>query len=164
MSAFEWLADIAAGSKLADGSDMYAQFTIDPQTGSLGVGNVRLRPLQLRSEVEPQVAQWIESSRDHGNGFRWLYLARLTFGGQPAFVGLCFRVERLEQASWTVQLPDAPVEGGWPTREAIDSEVAFVREALARDGLNANFNWGEVWSSFDAKGFIASNGLRYRTS
>ncbi|MBM3927437.1 MAG: hypothetical protein FJ335_03115 [Sphingomonadales bacterium] len=143
---------------------MDAQFTIDPQTGGLGVGDVRLRPLQLKSEVESQVAQWIESSRDHGNGFQWLYLARLTFGGQPASVGLCFRVERLERASWAVQLPDAPMEGGWPTREAIDSEVAFVRDALAREGLNANFNWGEIWSSFDAKGFIASNGLRYRTS
>lgn len=143
---------------------MEAQFTIDTQTGNLGVGDVWLRPLQSKLEVEPQVAQLVKSSRDHGNGFEWLYLTGLTFGGQPASVGLCFHLGRLEEASWSVQLPDAPMDGGWPTREAIDREVAFVRDALARAGLNAKFDWGEVWSSFDSKGFIASNGLRYRTS
>ena len=56
------------------------------------------------------------------------------------------------------------MEGGWPTRDAIDKEVAFVRDILARGGLIRKFGWGEVWSGYDAKSFIASNGLRYRTS
>jgi hypothetical protein len=143
---------------------METKFTIDPQTGSLGVGEVRLRPLQSKSEVELQVAQLIKGSRDHRNGFEWLYLTGLTFGGHPASVGLGFHAGRLEEASWSVQLPDAPTEGGWPTRDAIDKEVAFVRDNLAHDGLDKRFSWGEVWSSFDAKGFMASNGVRYRTS
>ena len=68
-----------------------------------------------------------------------------------------------------VELRDAPKDGGWPTRQAIDEEVAFVRGILTQDGLNIDddpkkFNWGEAWSSFDAKGFLASNGLRYRLS
>ena len=148
---------------------MGTQLTIDAQTGSLSVGGVRLQPLQSKSEVEGQTALLVKGSRDHGNGYEWLFLGGLTFGGQPASVDLCFHDGRLEQASWSVQLPDAPMEGGWPTREAIDKEVAFVRGTLAQYGLNIGdnpkkFSWGEAWSSFDAKGFLASNGLRYRAA
>lgn len=148
---------------------MGTQLTIDPQTGSLGVGGVRLQPRQSKAEVEPQVAPLLKGSRDHRNGYEWLYLGGLTFGGQPASVSLCFRDGRLEEAHWNVQLPDAPTEGGWPTREGIDEEIAFVRGILAEDGLNIGdhpnkFSWGEAWSDFDEKGFLASNGLRYRPS
>lgn len=146
---------------------MEPQITIDPQTGSLSVGRIRLEPLQSRSEIEPQIAELVRGSRDHGNGYEWLFLRGLSFGSQPAFVGLCFYDGRLEEASWSVELPHAPKEGGWPTRQAIDEEVAFVRRTLAKDGLNLGdspnkFAWGEAWSNFDAKGFVASNGLRYR--
>lgn len=148
---------------------MGTHFTIDPHTGSLGIGGVRLQPSQLKPEIEPHVAALVKGSRDHGNGYDWLYLEGLTFGGQPTSVGLCFHDGRLEQASWSVQFPDAPMDGGWPTRETIDKEIAFVRGILAQQGLNVSdhpnkFPWGEAWSSFDAKGFIASNGLRYRPS
>lgn len=148
---------------------METQITIDPQTGTLGVGGVRLQPSQSKSEVEPQIAELVKGSRDHGNGYEWLYLDGLTFGGQPSSLGLCFHDGRLEQASWSVQLPGAPMEGGWPTREAIDDEITFVRDILTNQGLNVaknpgKFSWGEAWSSFDAKGFIAHNGVRYRPS
>ena len=58
----------------------------------------------------------------------------------------------------------APTYGGWPTRDAIDREVAFVGETLVREmGISTGrMSWGEVWSHFDAKAFIAANGLRYR--
>ncbi len=64
-------------------------------------------------------------------------------------------------------LPNAPAEGGWPTREAIDEEGAFVRRTLAKEGLSLGdsataFAWGEVWSGFGPKGFLAGNGVRYR--
>ncbi len=67
-------------------------------------------------------------------------------------------------ASWSVQLPNAPMDGGWPTREAIDAEVSFVRDVLANEmSLRTGVTpWGAVWSCFDPKGFLASNGLRYR--
>ena len=166
---FGWKADIARLLRLVDGGKMGTEITIDPLTGILGLGDARLRPLQSKSEVEPQIAQLLQGSRDHGNGYEWLYLSGLTFGRRPASAGLCFHAGRLEQASWNVQLVDAPMESGWPTREAIDEEIAFVRGILARGGLNIGdnpkkFHWGEAWSSFDAKGFLASNGLRYRTS
>lgn len=148
---------------------MGTQINIDPQTGSLSVGGVRLEPLQSKSEAEPQIARFVRGERDHGNGHEWLYLGGLTFGGQQASLGLCFHDGRLEQASWSVQLPNAPMEGGWPTREAIDEEVTFVRTVLAQEGLAVDrfpikFRWGEMWSSFDEKAFIASNGLRYRAA
>ncbi|WP_309753214.1 hypothetical protein [Novosphingobium sp.] len=147
---------------------MGIEITINPLTGSLGVGNVRLQPRQSKLEFEPQIALLLKGSRDHGNGHEWLYLEGLTFGGQTALLSLCLHFGQLEQASWSVQLPDAPMDGGWPARKAIDEEIAFVRRTLEEGGFHLSdgslkFEWGELWSGFDAKGFLASSGLRYRT-
>lgn len=144
---------------------MAAKLWINGDTGEILIGDrAILRPNQTKDLIEPLVAHLHGGSQDHGNGFEWLYLRGLTFGGQPAGLSICFHKGRLEQASWSVQLPDATTEGGWPTREAIDCELSFVRETLARDmNIHAGqMPWGEVWSSFDAKGFMAANGLRYR--
>lgn len=144
---------------------MATELWIHRETGSIRVGDIAvLEPNQTKVSVGPLLADLLEGSRDHGNGFEWLYLRDLTFGGQPAKLSICFHDGHLEQASWSVQLHDAPMEGGWPTREAIDSELSFVREVLVRDMEihPGRTPWGEVWSSFDAKGFMAANGLRYR--
>jgi hypothetical protein len=150
-----------------DGHLMGEPISIDPRTGSINVGEARLKPLDTKAETEPLIANLLDAPRFHENGYEWVYLRGLTFGGQPASMGLCFHNGRLEQASWSVQLPNAPMQGDWPTREAIDDEIAFVRGILASDGMDVRkgameFFWGEVWSDFDAKGFLASNGLRYR--
>jgi hypothetical protein len=144
---------------------MAAELWINRNTGDIRIGDLALlQPSQSKSSIEPLVADLLEGSRDHGNGFEWLYLRGVTFGGQPAGLSICFHDGRLKEASWSVHLPDAPMEGGWPTREAIDRELSFIRETLVRD-MNIHTGqmpWGEVWSSFDAKGFMAANGLRYR--
>jgi hypothetical protein len=140
-----------------------AAFSISPQTGDLHLGDdIALKPHDARQSVEPAIAHWLRKSRDMGNGYVWLNLGDL-FSGQPAALALCFKGDRLTEASWSVQLPGAPVEDGWPTREAIDAEVAFVRSALAKEmGLaSERQSWGSVWSAFDPKGFMASHGLRY---
>ncbi|SEJ84784.1 hypothetical protein SAMN05518849_115102 [Sphingobium sp. AP50] len=143
---------------------MAAELWINEDTGEMRIGDLALlQPYQTKGSIEPQVADLLEGSRDYGNGYEWLYLGGLTFGGLSARLALCFHNGSLEQASWNVQLPDAPAEGGWPTREAIDCELSFVRDTLVRDmNIHAGqMPWGEVWSSFDAKGFMAANGLRY---
>jgi hypothetical protein len=55
------------------------------------------------------------------------------------------------------------MEDGWPTRAAIDAEIAFVRDVMAKEmGLKTRQqSWGSVWSTFDPKGDLASNCLRY---
>jgi hypothetical protein len=146
---------------------MAPEISIDRDTGSIRIGDVALmKPHQLKGAVEPQVANLLAGSRDQGNGYEWLNLRGLTFGGQPASLSICFHDDRFEQASWSVVLTDVPTEADWPTRDAIDSELSFVREALARDMdiHTGQMPWGEVWSHFDAKGFMAANGLRYRNS
>lgn len=146
---------------------MAPEISIDRDSGSIRIGDVALlKPHQRKDAVETQVANLLASSRDHGNGYEWLNLRGLTFGGQPASLSICFHDGHFEQASWNVGLADAPMEAGWPTRDAIDNELSFVREALARDmAIHAGqMPWGEVWSHFDAKGFMAVNGLRYRNS
>lgn len=146
---------------------MATKIWIDRNTGSIHIGDVAvLEANQAKVSVEPLVANLVERSRDHGNGYEWLYFRDLTFGGQPAALSICFHDGHLEQASWSVQLPDAPMESGWPTKGAIDSEISFVREVLARQ-MEIHVGqkpWGEIWSSFDAKAFMAVNGLRYRRS
>jgi hypothetical protein len=144
--------------------DMTAAFSICRQTGDLRIGNeVSLSPYAAREAAEPSIAPWLFETRDMGNGYAWLKLRGVTFGGQPASLALCFNNDRLAEASWSVQLPSAPEEDGWPSREAIDAEIAFVGRTLATEmGLAAKRQpWGSVWSVFDPKGYSASNGVRY---
>ena len=144
---------------------MSASFSIDRETGSIHIADtVFLKPGEHKVVVEPQVRDLVDGSQDHGNGFEWLNLDRLTFGGLPAHLSLCFHENLLEQASWSVRLPGAETDDGWPIREAIDAEVAFVLRTLTDEmGIHTGlFPWGEIWSRFDAKGFVAANGLRYR--
>ncbi|WEK57512.1 MAG: hypothetical protein P0Y52_13355 [Candidatus Brevundimonas phytovorans] len=150
---------------------MAPPISIDPKTGSICLGDsVRLSANDPKAAIEHKIAEWLHGSRNHGNGYEWLDLRGFSFGGHPAALSLCFHDDCLVQAAWGVQLPNAPSEGGWPTRKAIDDEVKFVRTTLTnmiefKDGFGrSQFPWGEVWSDFDNKGFLASNGLRYRRS
>lgn len=142
---------------------MLVELSIDGLNGNIVIGDdIVLMPMQSQGEVAEQVAAMVSGARDHGNGYEWLYLTGLTFGGQAASLSLGFHNHHLDQAAWTVRLPNAPTEEGWPTRQAIDEEIKFVRGALKTMGLDTrSFSWGEIWSQFDAKAFIASNGLRY---
>lgn len=117
--------------------------------------------------VQAGLVPFYRSHVDHGNGYQWLTFAGVEFGGHPCGFSLCFHLGRLTRVHWGVALPDEKVEGGWPTREAIDEEISFVRGILAQafgrsfaTGLE-RFPWGTAWSVFDAKGFQASAGLCY---
>jgi len=113
------------------------------------------------------LATFFRSQTDHGNGYEWLAFHHLTFNAKPCGISLCFHLGKLQEAHFGVALPNAPLEGGWPTREAIDAEISFMRQALAQSFSRSfstgqeQFSWGVVWSAFDAKGFQASSGIRY---
>ena len=141
-------------------------FSIDPGDGSMRVGDRRIGAGHSRREVERALGAHVMGGRDFGNNYAWLDLEGLAFGGHPAWLSLCFHNGRLSEASWSVALPEAP--DGWPTREAIDAEVAFVRAVLTQEiGFAGDAHgcmtlpWGEVWSYFDPKGDLAAHGLRY---
>lgn len=141
-------------------------FSIDPGTGAILLADHgALSPQKTKEAILAEISNLVSHRRGHANGYEWLHLGGLSFGGESATLAICFLDERLEEASWSVQIKDAPMEGGWPTREAIDSEISFVRRTLAKDGISlGQHDWGEVWSSFDAQGFLAANGLRYRSA
>ena len=144
---------------------MLTPFAIAPKTGDILLGGIiSLEPKQAKDLIEPKVLDLLGSSRDHGNGYEWLALQKLSFGGQPAGLSLCFYNGQLQQATWSIQLPGARVEDNWPTQEAIEAEVTFVKKTLSEEmGLFVGQQaWGEIWSVFDQKGFIASNGLKYQ--
>ena len=142
--------------------------SIDPADGAIRIGDgVRLTAVQRRRQVAPLVAPWQSGERDFGNGYAWLDLNGFAFGGLPANLSLCFAFGRLEQASWGVRLPGQESGGGWPSAEAIDAEIAFVRAELERQlglasiGDQMAFDWGVVWSLYDPKGGLPAHGLRY---
>jgi hypothetical protein len=140
-------------------------FSINRDSGGIQFdGVLAIEPGARSIDVERRVRDLIVRSRDHGNGYRWLDLGALSLGGQPAWLSLGFHHAVLEQVDWSVSLDGAAFEGGWPTRDAIDAEIAFVRGILTEDmGIVPGTQpWGEVWSHFDPKGFQAANGLRYR--
>lgn len=145
---------------------MEQELFIDCQTGNILIGDLALlKPHERRDSVEPVIQGLMESSLDHNNGYEWLILNGVAFGGQSAGLSLCFYNGQLEEVHWSVNLPDAPSEGGWPTRDAIDDEISFVRRVLAKEMKIriGETRWGKVWSCFDPKGFFAANGLRYHS-
>ena len=107
--------------------------------------------------------------QEHGspNGYVWEMFRGLKFMGHPCGIAVCFHFDRLTEIHFCVSLPGARLESGWPTREAIDQEVGFIRSALSDvfgvsfESGSHGFKWGEVWSMFDQKCFIASSGIRY---
>lgn len=148
---------------------MTAELTIDPASGAICIGDrLRLVALQEKSNIEALASQWLGGLRDLQNGYEWLQLRGLTFGKQPAGLSLCLYERKLVSAHWGVSLPGATIEEGWPTQQAINQEIKFVRRILVAmfqteltDG-GLVFPWGTVWSRFDPKGFCASHGLSYR--
>jgi len=147
---------------------MTIAISIDPADGALGIGDgISLTAFQRRQSVAPLVEAWQFGERDFGNGYSWLDLDGFTFGGLSANLSLCFAFGRLEQASWGVRLPGQESGGGWPSAEAIEEEIAFVRAELAEQlgvasiGDQMAFDWGVVWSQYDPKGGLPAHGLRY---
>jgi hypothetical protein len=146
---------------------MAFDMSIDRDTGSLLIGSdIRIGIADRRPEVTDLVAPLIHGVRDHGNGYVWVNIRGLIFGDYPCGASLCFSMDRIHRVSWGVSLPNAETESGWPTRNAIDDQIKYVREVLKQQ-LSRDFELGQeaflwgAWSQFDAKGFLASNGLRY---
>ncbi|GAA0495909.1 hypothetical protein GCM10009097_09900 [Pigmentiphaga daeguensis] len=105
-----------------------------------------------------------------GTGYEWHHYHGASFGGLPCSFALCYHLGSLQQLNFGVSITDAEIVGGWPTRASSEREIAFVRMELAQQ-LGRSFSlggehfpWGEVWSSFDAKGACASSGLRYSSA
>ncbi|NLR98694.1 hypothetical protein HGP17_17890 [Rhizobium sp. P38BS-XIX] len=150
---------------------MTAELTIDPSDGAICIGGqLRLVASQEKTGIETLASEWLGGSRDLHNSYEWLQLRGLTFGKQPAGASLCLHEHRLISAHWGVSLPGAAMEEGWPTQQAINQEIKFVRRVLTAmfrmeltDGA-FSFPWGTVWSRFDPKGFSASHGVSYRKS
>ncbi|WP_075677373.1 hypothetical protein [Stenotrophomonas sp. TD3] len=142
---------------------------LDPADGSIQLGHLPtlIGPTLSRDEARVAFAALVRDERDVGTGYRWLSLHRLSLGGAPAGISLCFHGQRLDMVTMNVDLPGATLEDGWPTQAAIDAEVAFMRRTLATAlgrklaGGHARFGWGEAWARFDPKGFMASSGIRY---
>lgn len=139
---------------------------IDPQTGAIRLGDRdTLTPWERISAIAPRVADLVRHRHDVGTGYEWLYLHKLSLGGHPAHLSLCFEHHRLEMANFGVSLPGA--REGWPGAPEIEAEITFVRQILSEmvglDPLKSSLAlpWGSVWSDYDPKADIASSGLRY---
>ncbi|MGG2101577.1 hypothetical protein [Stenotrophomonas sp. NRRL B-14846] len=147
----------------------FVPMNFNPTDGSIQLGNLPtlIGPTLSRDEARVAFAALVRDERDVGTGYHWLSLHRLSLGGAPAGISLCFHGQRLDMVTMSVDLPGATLEDGWPTQAAIDAEVAFMRRTLATAlgrklaGGHARFGWGEAWARFDPKGFMASSGIRY---
>ncbi|MGF6460847.1 hypothetical protein ACVKU6_000559 [Stenotrophomonas sp. PvP086] len=142
---------------------------LDPADGSIQLGHLTtlICPTLSLEEARIAFATLMHGERDAGTGYHWLSLHRVSLGGAPAGISLCFHGQQLDMVTIGVDLPGATLEDGWPTQVAIDAEVAFMRRTLATAlgrklaGGRARFEWGEAWARFDPKGFMASSGIRY---
>lgn len=135
--------------------------------GSISIGDFVLSRGTRLSDAAESLQRFSSGQKDHRNGYEWLYYKGLLLGGYPCALALCFFKLELTAVHWGIELPNAELQDGWPTREAIDEEIRVMREILSQtfDRIFAKgeetFPWGSVWSLFDAKGFQPSAGLRY---
>ncbi|PZS75453.1 hypothetical protein [Stenotrophomonas maltophilia] len=142
---------------------------LDATDGSIRLGNLPtlIGPALSRDEARVAFSTLVREERDVGTGYHWLSLRRLSLGGAPADISLCFHGQQLDMVTMGVSLPGATLEDGWPTQAAIDAEVAFMKRTLSAAlgrklaGGRTRFDWGEAWARFDPKGFMASSGIRY---
>jgi len=120
-----------------------------------------------KAQAEARMAEFFKGTHDHGNGYAWSSFSGFDFGGMPCWLSVGFHEGLLNMVLMGVGLPGAQEEDGWPTQKTIDNEIAFVRRVLHQQlGRNfgnhsVSFPWGEAWSRFDPKGFMASAGLSY---
>lgn len=148
---------------------MNAELSISAQDGSIRISSVAQAISRgiRRDVIASEMEAFARGNIDHRNGYEWLMFHKLAFESQPCGLSLCFYEGSLQEVHLGVQLANASSKASWPTREAIDAEVSFMRQAFAkifsRKFLTGEerFTWGVVWSAFDAKGFLASSGIRY---
>lgn len=151
---------------------MNAAFTLSLEDGSIEIDRcaTRIDSGLTKAVAMEGLAAFYNGGVDHENGYEWIYLDGLSFGGKPSAMSLCFFRNGLSEVHWSANLPDAQLEEGWPTQASIDREIAFVRRELARLSGKPSFSghqkfgWGELWSTFDRKGGLATSGLRYKAS
>jgi hypothetical protein len=142
------------------------KLTFNPSTGHIEIGSniILSNNLSLTQSLDI-LADYFFNTRDLKNGYIWIDLKGLSFGKKPCFLSLCFFNGKLISATWNIILSNAPIV--WPDKENILEELELVRTELkAQLGVQLSnkqfkFSWGYVWSYFDPKGNLASNGLRY---
>lgn len=140
---------------------------VDAKDGTVHIGSAAVRggmPLELARD---SLEGLLRNERDVGNGYLWLSVSNVAFGGRPGGLSLCFHQGKLEMVTLGVSLPDDELLEGWPTEESSMRQVMFLRKELERQLLVtfqqgvARFSWGSAWSRFDPKGFMATAGVAY---
>jgi hypothetical protein len=143
---------------------------IDPADGSVRIDGCTLviGAGLARAAAAAGLSKFYHSVTDRNNGYERLSFRGVEFGGRPATFSLTFYLDRLTEIRLGARLPTATLERGWPSKEIIDEEVAFMRQELRHpvgraytSGLE-RFPWDVAWAGFDGKGFTASSGLRYK--
>lgn len=151
---------------------MLTGFKLSLDDGAISVDGIaqKLTAGLSRQAAVAALGSFYTGNVEHKNAIEWVYLQGLSFDGAASGMSLCFERGGLVEVNWSVSLDEAELDGGWPTQEAIDQEIAFVRAALARMSPRGSFSgrerfgWGEVWSEFDEPAFNASSGLRYKAT
>lgn len=149
---------------------MVHALTFNPEDGNIHIDgcNFVVRNGLTEADVKLQLHEFLRSESNHQNGYAWQMCRGFSLERESAGLALCFHLDRLIAVHVGVTLPGIRLEGGWPTKAAIDQEVAFLRTSLGRQlarsfqGSQEEFSWGTAWVLFDAKGFLASAGIRYK--
>jgi len=105
------------------------QLIIDPADGTVRKDGCTLviGAGLARATAAAELTRYFYSGRDYNNGYERLSFRGVEFGGRPASFALTFHLGQLIQVRFGAMSPTAKLNRGWPTRENIDAEVAFMR-------------------------------------
>ena len=145
--------------------------TINPKDGSIHIAiagcNFVIESTFTSDTTAAPLAQLYRSEQVHKNGYVWRTYQGISIEGVSGGLALCFHSGRLTEVHIGASVPTTGTENGWPTRESIELEVNFLKNAFRRQLSRSfqtdleRFSWGSAWAKFEEKGFLASAGISY---
>lgn len=148
---------------------MQLSLTISRVDGTISIDSIdyAIGKGTSKSVVESEFARLNKSHIEHGNGYEWITLGGISFGGIPSCLSLCFFLDAVQQVQIGVSILDVECADNWATRASSEREVEAVCRELGKQldcdfsSGQVTFSWGTVWSVFDERSCHPSSGLRY---
>lgn len=106
----------------------------------------------------------IQEVDDLGNGWTWLRIKNISNSGYFLNMSFAFKNQILKELSFIVsdkRYASNSNWSDWSEQKELD-DLEFYNDWLNKEiGNQREFDWGNIWATYDRKGGSSSIGLRY---
>jgi hypothetical protein len=138
---------------------------IDKKTGNIIFGKDILINLNLDFDsVSKMGLGESQEVDDKGNGWIWLRIKNISNSGYFFNISFAFKNQILKELSFIVSDKRFDSNSNWSdwTEQKELDDLEFYNDWLNKKiGKQREFDWGNIWATYDRKGGSSSIGLRY---